>query len=380
MSGPVPGIRFHYPVRTDKDIEIAYATETRADVCASLRMIQAELRNVSRVRESLESAANDLEINALLYPLGLSVCPIGPDGTIMSPDHWLAHREQMAVEFILQRAVKNGFLPGIIAGEWLHCCTVFIKGVRTQQFISTDVDAATYFDGVFNWVAKWPADFITDGPPGDDCGKWIWAVEACAKRVMKQDEKPPTGKEEPKLLTPSATTKKANEAFSMNSFEINAVDYGDPRVFRRFIEATATNGKTVKVEIDRHGRPIFGTGVPRGEIVAEYQAPDADMEGKTEVGENKKETNMPTPSIATGLLGHAKLAEINDVDPERLRKRLERWRSENAKGWIEVGESERGPNDPKYLYRPDAVQSVIASLKTKEERRMKMSGQRPATK
>lgn len=63
-----------------------------------------------------------------------------------------------------------------------------------------------------------------------------------------------------------------------------------------------------------------------------------------------------------GLLSASDLARMNDVDPERLRKALERWRLKHFDGgWHEV--TDRRPREPQYLYDPEAVANVIARLK-----------------
>lgn len=75
------------------------------------------------------------------------------------------------------------------------------------------------------------------------------------------------------------------------------------------------------------------------------------------------------------------IAAISDVDPDRLRKRLERWRPTHDGQWIEV--TDRGPRQPKYLYLHGPVQEVIDDLRMSKRSRDKASGevsdQRPTT-
>jgi hypothetical protein len=62
----------------------------------------------------------------------------------------------------------------------------------------------------------------------------------------------------------------------------------------------------------------------------------------------------------------AKLAEVFGVPAEALRTRLNRWRQTHHDGWIE--NPERGPREPKYLYRVGSVRSIIEDLQATSER------------
>lgn len=61
----------------------------------------------------------------------------------------------------------------------------------------------------------------------------------------------------------------------------------------------------------------------------------------------------------------AKLAEVFGVPADALRTRLNRWRETHHDGWIE--NPERGPREPKYLYRVGSVRSIIEDLKATSE-------------
>ncbi len=67
------------------------------------------------------------------------------------------------------------------------------------------------------------------------------------------------------------------------------------------------------------------------------------------------------------------LARENGVDAELLRKRLDRERGKNQDCYVEMDDSERKSNEPKYLYRPECVRHVIDELKA-----AKSSSRRPA--
>ena len=54
------------------------------------------------------------------------------------------------------------------------------------------------------------------------------------------------------------------------------------------------------------------------------------------------------------------------VEPESLRKCLERWRHSTFQGWSEV--TNRGLHEPKYLYSPSDVMPIIRELQTSVER------------
>lgn len=114
-----------------------------------------------------------------------------------------------------------------------------------------------------------------------------------------------------------------------------------------------------------------------------------DLAGRVEDSSNHAETGPPSTRQAGGepedgdgkaeqygrprdssnkatFLSAADLAERNGLEEQRgaLDKRLQRWRFQNGNGWIEVPDSDRRPRDPKYLYAPAAVQSVINGLKS----------------
>ena len=59
------------------------------------------------------------------------------------------------------------------------------------------------------------------------------------------------------------------------------------------------------------------------------------------------------------FLSHPDLARKYGRDPEKLRKKLERWRPKNRGDWKEIEASERGPRDPQYLYREVAVKPLV---------------------
>jgi len=64
---------------------------------------------------------------------------------------------------------------------------------------------------------------------------------------------------------------------------------------------------------------------------------------------------------ASGLMSATELARKHGVNPEALRKRLERWRRQQDGGWVQV--VDRRVRGPKYLYDEGAVQTIIAALK-----------------
>lgn len=63
------------------------------------------------------------------------------------------------------------------------------------------------------------------------------------------------------------------------------------------------------------------------------------------------------------------LAERYSLPYDATRARLDRWRHNNAEGWMEVSATERGSRDPKYLYEVAAVQSVIKDLQRKHQKK-----------
>jgi hypothetical protein len=78
-------------------------------------------------------------------------------------------------------------------------------------------------------------------------------------------------------------------------------------------------------------------------------------------------------SPGDAMMGPGCLAAKYGVPQPALEKRLERWRNahpqESGKGWIEA--PDRGPRQPKYLYRVSAVLPIIEDLKASGGRRAK---------
>jgi len=72
--------------------------------------------------------------------------------------------------------------------------------------------------------------------------------------------------------------------------------------------------------------------------------------------------NPPSSPIGSGLYSALDLAEKYGLPPNSLRKRLERWRSENPEGWTEVMDTDRKPRDPQYLYREEAIEAEISKM------------------
>jgi hypothetical protein len=80
---------------------------------------------------------------------------------------------------------------------------------------------------------------------------------------------------------------------------------------------------------------------------------------------------------ANAPLSVTDLAVINSVDPEKLRKRLERWRRKNLDGgWIEV--NTRNPRDPKYLYPQGPAKVIADEIRASEQRRSERPPKRPS--
>jgi len=73
--------------------------------------------------------------------------------------------------------------------------------------------------------------------------------------------------------------------------------------------------------------------------------------------------NQPA-EIGPGWLSPADIAKKYGLNQDSLRKRLDRFRRNHADGWMEVPNSERTQRGPKYLYREDAIKSVIDDMQT----------------
>jgi hypothetical protein len=77
--------------------------------------------------------------------------------------------------------------------------------------------------------------------------------------------------------------------------------------------------------------------------------------------------DWPIKEDVTGqeFLSCSDLANKYRVNPETLRKRLERWMPSHEESWKEV--ANRGPREPKYLYQVSAVLPIINDLQTSGE-------------
>lgn len=69
----------------------------------------------------------------------------------------------------------------------------------------------------------------------------------------------------------------------------------------------------------------------------------------------------PAPQPSNGYYSYAELADRHDVDKDRLRKRLDRWRKDTFNGWRET--TERTSTEARYVYQESAVTGVITALK-----------------
>lgn len=72
---------------------------------------------------------------------------------------------------------------------------------------------------------------------------------------------------------------------------------------------------------------------------------------------------------ADGLFSSSQLAAQWKIDPEATRKALDRWREKHAGGDGYQENTDRRPNEPKYLYSAKAVNPVMESLQSRATRR-----------
>lgn len=113
---------------------------------------------------------------------------------------------------------------------------------------------------------------------------------------------------------------------------------------------------------------LHGGTAPLIEIIwAEYPQEAAQM-GLPEAPTAEPATIGPRAHLSCDDL--SKIHGLSEVQKERLRKRLGRYRERHHDGWIEV--TDRRPRQPRYLYQPEAIGDIIEAVKT--------SGQRPARK
>lgn len=89
--------------------------------------------------------------------------------------------------------------------------------------------------------------------------------------------------------------------------------------------------------------------------VPEHAGVKGDAEGES-IGEKDDEAMLSAPRLAARF----------GVNPEALRKKLERWRTQHDEGWSDV--QNRATKSPKYLYKLGSVRAVIESMKTSAKR------------
>ncbi len=85
-----------------------------------------------------------------------------------------------------------------------------------------------------------------------------------------------------------------------------------------------------------------------------------------------KDTNTPVPddtqdiTIGEGFMSSTQLAERHGLNPENLRKRLDRYRGKcSLDSDLFVESQDRGNRKPKYLYDPQRVDHIIQDMKAK---------------
>jgi len=94
-------------------------------------------------------------------------------------------------------------------------------------------------------------------------------------------------------------------------------------------------------------------------------------ETASESSNKRPESEQPRPD-GPEMLSSPDLADRYNVNPEALRKRLERWMPTHQEDWKEI--TDRRPREPKYLYRVFAVLPIIKELQASGQ----PSGERPA--
>ncbi len=124
-------------------------------------------------------------------------------------------------------------------------------------------------------------------------------------------------------------------------------------------------------------RPTAETGNVTGSARAAKEAKSGSGKKRKRRGSRSDAARRPATVVdRDAYLGVTKLARRFHVPQNALEQRLKRYRRKNAAGagWIE--NQERGPREPRYLYRVEDVQPVIDALRTTGE----ATGKRPAEK
>ena len=106
------------------------------------------------------------------------------------------------------------------------------------------------------------------------------------------------------------------------------------------------------------------TGRPAGEPIP--IANRGEIEGTTAHNDEHPRSAARIPIDDESHLAPSRLAALFDVPADALRSRLNRWRAQNAAGWIE--NPDRSSRDSKYLYRVGAVRHLIVPTQSTSER------------
>ncbi len=155
-------------------------------------------------------------------------------------------------------------------------------------------------------------------------------------------------------------TKEAEKiARVLSDLPTGPVDGNQPEILKHQLDAIRAAAERVKkiLEASLGEQPPAAT--PSDAAVSQTDPAATPVDAENSKSDGQAATTKKTEVKSTGWLSPADLAKKHGVNQDNLRKRLATWRKKHDGGWMMVSPNERRVNEPKFLYREDAVSGVI---------------------
>lgn len=294
-----------------------------------------EARNIETSLRFWESLAADFARIDRDFPDVL--CAIGLWLPPNAPDDWLAPSCSSPKFVDLCKPIITALCPSSATARW-------VSRARGQQGVRVTIVAATGLsDGWERALAAMESGIVRleqSKTPTDSPGEWhpvdYW-VALCL-----------SGHTDPNI----------------QKVEGEVVLIHDPRALSGSIVDGEPGASVPVAKFERLVAPLAKASACVAEHYASLWREDwEDLCAESSVG-----TKLPDEANGgrdEAMLHVAALAEMFGVDPEALRKRLERWRDKNQSGWIEAANPVS--REPKYLYQVGTVRPIAMQLRASAE-------------